>query len=86
VHLCQKVSFVFASFQASAAPRPEISDSDEKDALFARDTQITTYRVILNESDFFHRLVILLLVILLFNVIVDINIGVLAYLTQFINT
>jgi hypothetical protein len=29
----------------------------------------------------FHRLVILL-----FNVIVDINIGVLAYLTQFINT
>jgi hypothetical protein len=35
---------------------------------------------------FFHRLVILLLVILLFNVIVDINIGVLAYLTQFINT
>jgi hypothetical protein len=35
---------------------------------------------------FFHRLVILLLVILLFNVIVDINnIGVLAYLTQFIN-
>jgi hypothetical protein len=44
------------------------------------------YRVILNECDFFHRLVILLLVILLFNVIVDINIGVLAYLTQFINT
>jgi hypothetical protein len=35
---------------------------------------------------FFHRLVILLLVILLFNVIVDINIGVLGYLTQFINT
>jgi hypothetical protein len=35
---------------------------------------------------FFHRLVILLLVILLFNVIVDINIGVLVYLTQFINT
>jgi hypothetical protein len=34
---------------------------------------------------FFHRLVILL-VILLFNVIVDINIGVLAFLTQFINT
>jgi hypothetical protein len=34
---------------------------------------------------FFHRLVILLLVILL-NVIVDINIGVLAHLTQFINT
>jgi hypothetical protein len=35
---------------------------------------------------FFHRLVILLLVILLFNMIVDINIGVVAYLTQFINT
>jgi hypothetical protein len=35
---------------------------------------------------FFRRLVILLLVILLFNVIVDINIGILAYLTQFINT
>jgi hypothetical protein len=35
---------------------------------------------------FFHRLVILLLVILLYYVIVDINIGVLAYLTQFINT
>jgi hypothetical protein len=35
---------------------------------------------------FFHRLVILLLVILLFNVIVDINIGVLDYLTQFMNT
>jgi hypothetical protein len=35
---------------------------------------------------FFHRLVICtLLVILQFNVIVDINIGVLAYLTQFIN-
>jgi hypothetical protein len=34
---------------------------------------------------FFHRLVILLLVILPFNVIVDINIGVLVYLTQFIN-
>jgi hypothetical protein len=34
---------------------------------------------------FFHRLVILLLVILLFNVIVDINISVIAYLTQFIN-
>jgi hypothetical protein len=35
---------------------------------------------------FFHRLVILLLVILLFNVIVDINIGVIAYLTQFVKT
>jgi hypothetical protein len=36
-------------------------------------------------ANFFHRLV-LLLVILLLNVVVDINIGVLAYLTQFMNT
>jgi hypothetical protein len=35
---------------------------------------------------FFLKLVILLLVILRFNVIVDINIGVLTHLTQFINT
>jgi hypothetical protein len=41
VHLGQKVPFVFACFQASAAPRPENSDSDEKDALFGLDTQIT---------------------------------------------
>jgi hypothetical protein len=41
VHLCQKVPFVLACFQASAAPRPENSDSDEKDALFGLDTQIT---------------------------------------------
>jgi hypothetical protein len=40
VHLCQKVPFVLACFQASAAPRPENSDSDEKDALFDLDTQI----------------------------------------------
>jgi hypothetical protein len=40
VHLFQKVPFVFACFQASAAPRPENSDSDEKDALFGLDTQI----------------------------------------------
>jgi hypothetical protein len=37
----QKVLFVLACFQASAAPRPENSDSAEKDALFALDTQIT---------------------------------------------
>jgi hypothetical protein len=41
VHLCQKVPFVLACFQASAAPRPENSDSDGKDALFGLDTQIT---------------------------------------------
>jgi hypothetical protein len=41
VHLCQKVPFVVACFQASAAPRPENSDSDEKDVLFGLDTQIT---------------------------------------------
>jgi hypothetical protein len=39
--LWQKVPFILACFQASAAPRPENSDSDEKDALFALDTQIT---------------------------------------------
>jgi hypothetical protein len=32
VHLCQKMPFVLACFDASAAPRPENSDSDEKDA------------------------------------------------------
>jgi hypothetical protein len=37
----QKVRFVLACFQASAAPRPKNSDSAEKDALFALDTQIT---------------------------------------------
>jgi hypothetical protein len=37
----QKVPFVLACFQASAAPRPENSDSDEKDVLFGLDTQIT---------------------------------------------
>jgi hypothetical protein len=41
VHLCQKVPFVVACFQVSAAPRPENSDSDEKDALFGLGTQIT---------------------------------------------
>jgi hypothetical protein len=38
VHLCQKVPFVLIGFQASAAPRPENSDTDEKDALFGLDT------------------------------------------------
>jgi hypothetical protein len=38
---CQKVPFVLACFQASAVLRPETSDSDEKDALFGLDTQIT---------------------------------------------
>jgi hypothetical protein len=41
VHLCQNVHFVLSCFQASAAPRPENLDSDEKDALFDLDTQIT---------------------------------------------
>jgi hypothetical protein len=41
VHLCPKVPFVFACFQASAAPRPKNPDSDEKYALFGFDTQIT---------------------------------------------
>jgi hypothetical protein len=35
------VPFALACFQASAAPRRENSDSDEKDALFGLDTQIT---------------------------------------------
>jgi hypothetical protein len=34
MHLGQKVPFVFACFQDSAAPRLENPDSDEKDALF----------------------------------------------------
>jgi hypothetical protein len=41
-HLRQKVSFVIACFQASAAPQPQNSDSNEKHALFDLDTQITT--------------------------------------------
>jgi hypothetical protein len=41
VHLCQKVPFVLACFQASAAPRLENPDSNEKDALFGLDSQIT---------------------------------------------
>jgi hypothetical protein len=39
----QKLSFVLACFQASAAPRPGNSDSDEKDALFGLDTQMTIF-------------------------------------------
>jgi hypothetical protein len=41
VHLDQKVPFVLACFQVSAAPPLENPDSDEKDALFGLDTQIT---------------------------------------------
>jgi hypothetical protein len=37
----QKVPFVLACFQASAAPRTENPDSDEKNPLFGLDTQIT---------------------------------------------
>jgi hypothetical protein len=33
--------FVLVCFQASGVPRPENLDSDEKDALFDLDTQIT---------------------------------------------
>jgi hypothetical protein len=39
VHLC--TPFILSCFEASAAPRPENSDTDEKDALFGLDTQIT---------------------------------------------
>jgi hypothetical protein len=41
VHLYQKLAFVLACFQASAAPRPENPDAGEKDAHFGLDTQIT---------------------------------------------
>jgi hypothetical protein len=37
-----RVPFVLACFQTSAAPRPENSDPDEKDALFGLDIQIHT--------------------------------------------
>jgi hypothetical protein len=37
VHLCQKVLFILACFK----PRPENPASNEKDALFGLDTQIT---------------------------------------------
>jgi hypothetical protein len=43
VHLSQNVPFVLACLQVSAPPRLENPDSDEKDALFGLDTQITTY-------------------------------------------
>jgi hypothetical protein len=38
VHLCQKVLFILACFKP---PRPENPASNEKDALFGLDTQIT---------------------------------------------
>jgi hypothetical protein len=41
VIVLSKVPFVLASFKASAAPRPENSHSDEKDALFGLDAQMT---------------------------------------------
>jgi hypothetical protein len=44
--MCQKVSFVLACFEASAAPRPENPNSDEKDALFGLDTQMTNFRIL----------------------------------------
>jgi hypothetical protein len=34
VHLCQKLPFVHACFQTSAAPPPENSESDEKGCTF----------------------------------------------------
>jgi hypothetical protein len=40
VHACQKMPLVLAYFEASAAPQPENSDSDEKDALFGLDIQV----------------------------------------------
>jgi hypothetical protein len=59
VHLCQKVPFVLACFEPSAAPRPKNSDSNRKDPLFGLDTQITIifklalnveYGIILNKK------------------------------------
>jgi hypothetical protein len=41
VHLCQKVPL------SSAAPRPENPDSDEKDALFGLDRQITITKLLI---------------------------------------
>jgi hypothetical protein len=41
MHLCQKVPYVLVCFQASAAPRSENSDSDEKDAFSGLNAQIT---------------------------------------------
>jgi hypothetical protein len=54
VYLCQKVPFVLTCFQASAAPRPENSDSDEKDALFDLDTQIIVYLLDIIIFDFLY--------------------------------
>jgi hypothetical protein len=45
VHLSQKVPFVLAC-KASAAPRPENSDSDKKYALFGLGTQMTNLNFI----------------------------------------
>jgi hypothetical protein len=50
VHLCQKVPFVLACLQTSAAPRPENTDSDEKDAFFSLDTQITLLGLHLSQT------------------------------------
>jgi hypothetical protein len=52
VHLGQKVPFDLPCFQASAAPRPENSNSDEKDALYGLDTQITILKN-LSEKQFY---------------------------------
>jgi hypothetical protein len=41
VHLCQKVPYVLAYLQASAAPQLENPDSNEKDTHFDLDTEIT---------------------------------------------
>jgi hypothetical protein len=38
---CALSAFVLACFQASAAPRPKNSDSEERDPLFGLVTQIT---------------------------------------------
>jgi hypothetical protein len=47
---CQKAFSVLACFQTSAAPRPENSDSDEEDALFGLDTEITISEVFLEDT------------------------------------
>jgi hypothetical protein len=46
-----KNSFCLPCFQASAAPRPENSDSDEKDKLFGLGPQITISRKYLVASN-----------------------------------
>jgi hypothetical protein len=45
--------FVIACFRATPAPRPENSDSDEKDALFGLDTQITILKLKHNKKHVF---------------------------------